>query len=340
MKIIPLISVVLLTTSMKINNIEKSGLIYDLFKLSKEDLITKKVFNVDFLNNKGSFVRYYNNDEIIGSILYKEKNIDAIFYSDYLPFDGDIDEYYCITPYEFVKKDEYVYTNSDEIFINSNSIIYDDISVYENDYFKIYNKNSLIYTYSSSYLNETKLLNVPNYMNTMFDNNGCVSTTAAMYFSYLYRNSTQASNILTSALPLKHTDDKLAVDNFIYSLGLNYFNTTTEGTSWSDIVPGYNKYLYSRNIYDFSCKEYKPSYVSYNSLYNFILNTANPFQVSLDYKKNNKTIRHATLGIGVKSIFDGNKNSYFIDVNAVKDNVMTEVSYVFDYVRSFYFLGR
>ena len=87
-------------------------------------------------------------------------------------------------------------------------------------YLKISNISAKQYVYASSYLSELKLLNVSNYMNTQYwyCNMGCVPTTAAMYFAYLEDNGYGTLTDYRN-LPLKHTDNASAVENYINYLG-------------------------------------------------------------------------------------------------------------------------
>jgi len=225
---------------------------------------------------------------------------------------------------------------SSYIYYDYFGVTYSDESYTKDNYFKINNLDNTLYTYSSSYLNEIKITNVPNYMNTMFDNNGCVPTAAAMYFAYLEDNN--INNICNNLnLPLKHTFDTNKVNNYIYDLGANYFYTTIDGTLPKNIASGYIKYLNDHNLSNYTLDVSK----NYSDFLYSIKNCALPVPTSLKfYNQNNALCYHSALGIGIKSIFNKSKNDDFIIFNFAWSNKMEEFALTVDFIRQFYFIHK
>lgn len=219
-------------------------------------------------------------------------------------------------------------------------VVYSDIVRSPSRYFSISNVSNYLYTYSATYINETKLTNVPNYKNTLFFGfsstipNGCTPTTASMYFAYLedngYSNFTCGRN-----LPVNYYDNVQSINEFIEFLGNNYFSTGGGGTPWNNIRPGYRNYVHNRGYTDFNVSIEK----NYNEFYNSIVNCALPVPLSMSLTPNNGN-DHDVLGIGVKNLITSNGTEKFIIANYGQLNRADKVAFAVDYVRQFYFITK
>lgn len=279
-----------------------------------------------FDNGIGYFITYQKeNNEKLGSILFApndNKNgwmIKNIYEGDYVPF-----------------KDNECFFISSDVFVNFKDKINTTLNINEYDYrgftygttidynryFPVTNSvTSHLYCYDASYLQETRILNVPNYMNTQFNHKGCSPTAAAMYFSYLEDNNLNIiNNSLYKNLPLKHTDNYTKVDGFINHLGVNYFDTSKEsGTPLGIFKSAYDDYLDSTVYSNYELFTYN----NYNEYKNSIRNAANPVHISLDLGYS----YHSVLGIGYKEIHQSNGEiTRFVIGNAVS-NDQTIVKY-------------
>lgn len=282
--------------------------------------------NIKSNNNGLNLIKYYNkNNKLLGSIIAKEKEIEAIYYEN-SPSDEEL-----LNFINFKENNiEYIYDYDNEITTNS-------LEVNENDYFKIDNKDELLYSYSSTYLNEIKLKNVPNYYNSQFNNRGCSPTTALMYFAYMKKYSSEASNLLPFDFPLYHDDHKDLIDSYIKNIGTDYFYTSiNKGTFPHNIVAGYNKYFIERNL-DYKCTSYFYSFDIYNDVRNLISIAANPLHVKITREDDTN---HSCLAIGAKSIYDGNKNTYYITVNDVANNYSNVTTYKLSYFTGYYLIKK
>ena len=205
------------------------------------------------------------------------------------------------------------------------------------NYLPISNVSDHLYTYTSSYLNEVRILNVPNYMNTQFSNSGCSPTTAAMYFAYLEDNGYPIFTTYQN-LPIMHTENTSMVNTFIYNLGNNYFNKSPiYGTSRLQIPVAYETYFNTcgYNQYDVTVSN------NYNEFYNSIANCALPVHVSLTINEGTSNeYYHSVLGIGIRDIFDGTSTDRFIVTNYASNNTMDVVSVSLDEIAQFYFIYR
>lgn len=179
-------------------------------------------------------------------------------------------------------------------------VVYNGIQYNSSNYFAINDLNNKFYKYSSSYLNEASLLNVPNYMNTVYNGNGCAPTSAAIYFAYLEDNG---YSILANYrdLPVSHTDDKEKVNNFIEYIGDSYFDTDNEGTYRTAVQPGFNKYLDDHKYGEYYCEVNK----NYDEYRNSIANFGLPVSISMKHPVHQSN--HNLVGIGFREIFNGTK---------------------------------
>lgn len=317
-------------------NFNKDEFIKEVFYLQEQHLpIYEKESKVDFVSGTGTLSKYYVEDKLVGSILTKEGEIKAIYYDNYLPFVGNVDDYICVKPFKFVLKDEFINEEENEIEIYSNNTF----NLSGKSFFEIKNKDNLIYTYSSTYLSEVKLKDVPNYMNTQFYNSsknnyyGCTPTTAVMYFSYIDRNGVNCQNLIEGVLPISHNNDKKAVDNFIYNLGINYFETTINGTYWSMIPKGYTNYLKARGFGDYKAYKWSSSEIRFDNIANILKETGNPIDVDLAKD-------HSVLAVGTRSLFNGEKNNNLITVHDVQPNSMSVASYSMSAIRNFHIIYK
>lgn len=307
----------------------------ELFNYEGNSFI-KNQEKIYFENEIGYFVTYCKeNNDILGSVLFEPKNegwkINTCYKGSYVPYKEGGNYYVNGKFLTFKEKINSISLTNDTL----TGVTYGDV-IDTKLYFPIKNiKDSDYYIYSSSYLQEKKILNVPNYMNTQyycaFDDSysGCVPTTAAMNFAYLEDND---FNIIINSnyknLPIKHTDDKNKVYSFIKYLGDNYFNTTAiNGTMPSDIIKGNNDYLDETSFANYSV------YTSnnYNEFVNATCNAKNPVHVS--------SRGHSFLGIGYKEIHQSNgETTRLVIGNRVADKAMTEIYENADNIRTFYFI--
>lgn len=307
MKIMLCLSSLGLILQPKINNIfnkvdlkEEFGITPAEFFNSSEELKVSSQKRIYFDNGIGYFISYKNKDNnVIGSILFEPINnrweINSAYNGDYVPFEND--QIYYVSPNKFVSlKDKINYQNV--IYDDSNfGVTYESSVVAPGRYLHLKDSvSSHLQSYSSSYLQESKILNIPNYMNTRFRNKGCSVTTAAMYFAYFEDNGFDIINDKHyKNLPLKHTDDEWKVNYYIDYLGDNYFNTSYDyGTLPKNIVIGYNTYLGDNNLSNYTAHISK----NYNEFKNAIDSIANPVHISLN--------EHSVLGIGYKEIHQRN----------------------------------
>lgn len=337
MKIGLLISIIGLILQPKIstNNFN----VEEIFGLSPNEILNynqeiKVSFEtkIYFETGIGYFISYSNyNNEQIGSILFEptEKNwkINSIYNGSYVPFNQDEKFYVNGEFLKFSEKKNYINT----IDSSGYGVTYGN-TINKNLYFSMNISNSDYYFYGSSYLNETKILNVPSYMNTQFNNNGCVPTTFAMYLAFLEDNG---YNVITkseySNLPIKHTDNKTKVDNFIYYLGNRYFATGKYGVSTkkSIISPACNFYLDDAGFGSF--ETYSSN--NYNEYVNAIYNAKNPVHIGF--------ATHSALGIGYREIKQSNGDiTRFVLANQAANDSMIEYYTNVDEVETFYFIHK
>lgn len=176
-------------------------------------------------------------------------------------------------------------------------------------YFTIENISSHLYLYVSTYLQETRITDVPNYLNLQFPEtnddgtitySGCVPTTAAMYFAYLSNNGYSSLND-NRYLPLNFYDAESSINSFILYLGNNYFYTTgAGGTSYANKINGFNNYLSVKGFSNYTCH----NGVDFSEFYNSVANCGLPVPTTI---YTNHTL-HSLLGIGVK-IYNANTNN-------------------------------
>lgn len=335
MKVTILINIILLVlqTNLNHNNVkvdiekEFGFTASELFNYEGKSSLMKQE-KIYFNNGAGYFITYSKeNNDILGSILYEPNKtgwkINSYYKGSYVPFNKD-EKYYFDG--EFLTSNEKL--KSIDTIVNTTGVTFGNV-IDSKYYFPINNiKNSDYYIYSSSYMQEIKILNVPSYMNTQFNNNGCVPTTAAMFFSYLEDNNFDIIfNSLYKNLPIKHIDNTNKVNNFIKYLGEDFFETDDFGTYWSSIPVGYEKYLDYTSFANYSVY----SSNNYNEYINAIWKAKNPVHVSAN--------KHSFLGIGYCEIQqnDGNKSRFIIG-NRAANNEMVEFSINVDSVRTFYFI--
>lgn len=215
-------------------------------------------------------------------------------------------------------------------------VAYGGVSIEVDKYFPVGSPNHRIYNYSASYLQEQKIKDVPAYKNTQWVNseglaNGCVPTTAAMYFAFL--EDTCCPEICDNRnLPVDYNENSSLVESFITNLGNNYFYTDNTGTYWSNIAPGYKKYLQRHSYYSYNVT-YSNNYDDY---YNATINAVNPVHISLA----TDDIYHSCLGIGIKNIFNGTETKRFVVTNYNSINIPDEYTFSVDLIRQFYFIHR
>lgn len=219
-------------------------------------------------------------------------------------------------------------------------VVYSNIVRNKSLYFSIPNVSSHLSTYSTTYMNETKITNVPNYKNTLFfgtgvtNPNGCTPTTAAMYYSYLedngYSNFTCGRN-----LPINYYDNVQSINEFIEFLGNNYFFTGINGSPWAKIRPGYKNYVHSRGHTDFNVSIEK----NYNEFYNSVINCAMPVPVSISMTKSDAH-NHDVLGIGIRNYITSTGTEKFIITNYGEISQTDEMAISVDNIRQFYFITK
>ncbi len=176
-------------------------------------------------------------------------------------------------------------------------------------YFQIENIGSHLYSYVSTYLQETRITDAPNYLNLQFPEtledgtisySGCVPTTAAMYFSYLSHNGYSSLGD-GRYLPINFHDSESTINSFILYLGNNYFYTTgTHGTSYENNINGFNGYLSAKGFSNYTCH----NGVDFSEFYNSVANCGLPVPTTI--YTNHKL--HSLLGIGTK-VYNVNTNN-------------------------------
>lgn len=218
-------------------------------------------------------------------------------------------------------------------------VSYSDIVRCPDKYFLISNVASHLYTYSSTYLNETKIINVPNFKNTQIfgssqNPNGCTPTAASMLYAYLedngYNNFTCGRN-----LPLTHNESPVAVNEFIEFLANAYFWTGSRGTPWKNIRPGYRNYVHGRGYTNYNVSIEK----NYNEFCNAIVNCAIPVTLSMRLNPVGGT-DHDVLGIGIKNFITNNGVERYVVSNFGELDYTDEVAFSVDCVRQFYFITK
>lgn len=300
----------------------------ELFNYEGSSFI-KKQEKIYFNNDIGYFITYCKeNNDALGSILFEPSEtgwkINSYYKGSYVPFNKN-EKYYVNG--EFLTLKEKI-NSINSISVSSTGVTFDKV-IDPKYYFPIKNiKDSDYYIYSSSYMQERKILNVPSYMNTQFNNHGCVPTTAAMFLSYLEDNDFNVIfNSYYKNLPVKHTDNTNKVNKFIKYLGEEFFETSNDGTYWSSIPTGYEEYLDNTSFANYSVY----SSNNYNEFINAISKAKNPVHVSAN--------SHSFLGIGYSEIQQkGGNVSRFITGNRAANNEMVEFSINAETVRTFYFI--
>lgn len=233
---------------------------------------------------------------MLGSILYRPYKdtfkVELRYPSSYFPLKNG-DSYFSDSDYSFHALLDSV--ESHDLSDNASALEYSytsNLPFSENNFFNLRDHTGFVsylqYIYSSSYLSEVKIKNVPNYRNTQFSNRGCTPTSAARYFAYL---EDRGFNVVPSAysnLPIKHTENKSLVNNFIRYLGTNYVKTTDYGTLITNISSGYSKYLIDIGFGQYTATEIN----NFNYYSRIILETANPVPLVIN--------GHSRIGIGYR----------------------------------------
>lgn len=300
-----------------------------------ENVYPKELSLVHFKSGNGVLISYTNSKKIVGSILFEPNGEDyciaAIYKGNSIPF--TLDSNYCLSPFDFVTKEEFSTSklqnplDSPTIYNNTSAIKDSGRARYNqqstSDFFSV-DLSTHLYMYSAYYLSETRILNVPNYMNTMFNHNGCVPTTAAMYFSFLDRECPGENNLIDGTLPLHHTENISAVNSFISLLGNDYFYTTTRGTYNNKIAPGFSNYLKSKGLDSYNAY----NFTDFSDYVSIIRDTANPIPITLN-------INHEVLGIGYKILPTNTGATNYAIANYVYNDSMEEVTFPISNV-SFY----
>ena len=219
-------------------------------------------------------------------------------------------------------------------------VAYSNIVRNTSQYFSIPNIQNHLSTNSTTYMNETKILNVPNYKNTLVfgqgvtNPNGCTPTAAAMYYAYLedngYTNFTCGRN-----LPVNYYDHVQSINEFIEFLGNNYYFTGSNGSPWSKIRPGYKNYVHSRGHTDFNVSIEK----NYNEFYNSIINCAMPVPISISMTKSDAH-NHDVLGIGIRNYISSTGTEKFVVTNYGELTQTDEMAISVDNIRQFYFITK
>lgn len=315
---------------------------YEFLKLyikDGENSFIDNHYEIDFGTSKGYLFEFKNN---------KNENLESVLiegnYKDY--------EVLCIYDYEYKfnyesinaflesfksKENDIVLANS---YYDYNGDDYPDFRIENNgiqynstNYFKINDLEDKFYRYSSSYLNETSLLNVPNYMNTMYDGYGCIPTSIAIYFAYLEDNG---YSILANYnnLPVSHSEDIEKVNSFIKYIGNLYLDSTDTGTYRTAVQPGFNKYLDDHKYGQYECEVSK----NYDEYRNSISNFGLPVSISMKYS--GTTYYHNLVGIGFREIFNGTNTETFIVANEVDKYKETTLIFNTNCVRQFYFIHK
>ena len=300
----------------------------------------KKIY---FTKGTGYFIHYEtDNGNSLGSLLFEPKKgfykIAGMYSGDLIPFDKN--ESYFISPFEFSATKVITESNLNPCSDFSPGVTY-GYTIPSKFYFDLKdNSGSVSYLqsiYSASYMSEVKIKDVPNYMNTQFNNMGCAPTSTAMYLAFLEdRGYDSIVDQKYRNLPLKHTDDRKKLDNFIKFLGENYFNTTiSSGTTIANIPSYLNRYFRLNGYTLYQAVATK----NYNEYCNAIYNAANPVQMTI-YNESYETF-HDVIGVGYRQInnSDGSVARYIIS-NYAKNNSMGEVAFEVDRILYFYTIHR
>lgn len=294
----------------------------------QRDIHLFDAYSIRFADDAGYYLEFMNKQEAIGSILVKgdllnQYSVQAIYEPGFKPFKDN--ERFCVNPFEFKTFEEASFMSL-TIDYSYLGVTYSNNIINKSNYLGISDIGSKVYTYASSYLNESKIQDVPNYMNTQFNNNGCSPTTAAMYFAYLEDNG-YAQLAGYRNLPLKHTSDRSKVDSFIKYVG-GFFGTNNNGTDRNNIPSGYISYFETNGIKNIK-SDISKNYMDFD---NSIRHCALPVHVSIGGDTN-----HSVLGIGRKEVLTNQGANRFIIANFAYNNSMSEVSFTVDIVRQFYF---
>lgn len=317
--------------------------------------------NIVYVNNDTSYLLTYkdsNTKETLGTILavpneLNKYQIEAIYEKDAYPDISNNKKYY-ISPYEYIDKTSYdnftlkQRKNSNLDIISTTYYDESTIGLDKNDFFNINSVDSHLYKYGSSYLNEVRIIDAPNYPNNMFEGNGCVPTAFTMYIAYIQNESTNGKMISSQSLPNTYNSNKSLVNNFIYNLGINYFDTTNTGTQMGEnpsyplATEAFSSYLNDNNLDDYYCRTC--TYINDYKL--AIEKAANPVPIGIaaydDYAS------HVVLGIGYKTIFNGIENTDYVVTNACikgKEEVVTYAYHQYDnsiknYVSTFFLIHK
>lgn len=341
------ISVLLLSSFQKpFNNSGKNAFINDVnyYKNYIENK-TSKLESVDVLKDDLFLLNFYDSatrkgESIIISYKNSKKKVIAIFKTNInknsiMGFIGNqattISNAIGLTSEGFnTQEDRFTYFG----------VTYSNIVRNTSKYFNISNVSNHLYTYSSNYMSEIKILNVPNYKNTLYFGtgssipNGCTPTAAAMYCAYLedngYTNFTCGRN-----LPVDYYDNVQSINEFIEFLGNNYFFTSGGGTPWANIRPGYKNYVHGRGYIDFNVSIEK----NYNEFYNSIVNCALPVPISISITQNDNN-NHDILGIGIRNYTSSSGTERFIIANYGELSQTNEVAVTVDNIRQLYFITK
>lgn len=292
-------------------------------------------------NKKGTFVTYSSsNGETLGSLLLKEDAVESFYLGNFKPFESGVEDFYCASPIDFFKSEvelnEFLLSSPDES-ISFEDYSLDSLAVSHNDsskYFPV-DQNRFLKKEAGSTYYEGMLKEVPNYMNTMFNNNGCSPTSAAMYFSFIDAASSTASNLFVPNMPLKHTDDMSRVNSLIKDIGNNYFGTTNNGgTPRNKIAPGMVSYLSSHNIRGY--KGYTTN--DYSDFFYSINYAANPCVLSINNDTGNTG--HSMLGIGTKDIWGSPTVKEWVFAQAVYNDRMETIGIPSTKVVQYYLIHK
>lgn len=295
---------------------------------------------IHFYNDKGYFLKFKNDNENLESLLFKGNinnyKVLAIYNSNFIPIENN--KNYCIDPTYFVDKTTF--------YNNLNIVSNDDFTELGVTYEKTIDSSRYLKINSiEEKVNENLTLDssqydingVPNYINSLYNHEGCAPTSAAMYFAYLSNNGYEnmTDNII---YPLKHNDNKILVEKLIKKIGDNYFNTKVHGvdsdmggTNSEDIIKGYTKYYFDYGYDNYTCHQSK----NFNELMNSIENCAIPVHTSIKVSRG-----HSLITYGYKRVTNGGSTSGFIMTNYADDSISTTVNFSVDYVRCFYFIYK
>lgn len=273
----------------------------EYFHLDAEPTV-ERTQTIHFANGDGYWQSFSSNGKTVGSLLFQPSDsgysLLSSYTGDFCPVEEGKD--YCLSPLDFVARDEFeksiAKSNAQIASAASSTSLTDNTD--PSSYFDVTSGGSVdsrLYQYTSSEFNEAKIKDVPQYLNQLYGSEGCVPTSAAMYFAYL-EDIPEYSNIADHRdLPLDYYDDKAKVDSFIQYLGNNYFDTK-DGTYPEKVVPGLDDYLT-----DHGYGSYKANQSSYSSEFqNAIVNAANPALILLQDTWGQ--VKHCVLGIGFKMI--------------------------------------